>query len=274
MRHLLAIGLTLLCSSAAFAQTSSVPPEDFNNSRRLSGDAINVCFDRTSLARQFDEAVAQAIGDALFLKVTVVEGFGGFPLSGDGFLDELTLAMNNTCDMFMGVSVSVNAPISEAFALTRPYATIPFVVAVAEPDWQNLGDIPKDRKLGTAMASLGEMNYITWAQQQPEAERWVRFPYADYDKMATRVIDGTIAGMIVWQPALAQVLAKRPDAAVLRVIANDPLPLASVSVGALVSSRNSFLRSQVDQAIDALTADGTLAGLMAEYGYEGRPGGG
>ena len=56
MRPLLAIGLTLLCSGAAFAQTSSVPPEDFNNSRRLSGDAINVCFDRTSLGRPFDEA--------------------------------------------------------------------------------------------------------------------------------------------------------------------------------------------------------------------------
>lgn len=272
MLRFLALGLTLLSTSAALAQSAGVPPEEMTNSRRLAGDSINVCFDRTSLGRTFDESVAKAIGDALFLEVNVVEGFGGFPLSGDGFLDELTLAMNNTCDMFMGVSVSANSPYSEAFSLTRPYATIPFVLVVADPQWQALGDIPKDRRLGTAMASLGEMNYITWAQQQPEAERWVRFPYADFDKMTTRVLDGTIAGMVLWQPALARVLQNRTDAASLRIISNDPVPAAEVQVGALVSSRNSFLRSQVDQAIDALVADGTIAALMEEQGYTGHAG--
>lgn len=272
MIRILALCLGLVSASAAYAQSAGVPPEELNNTRRLAGDSINVCFDVTSLARQFDEQVAKAIGDALFLQVNVVEGFGGFPLNGDGFLDELTLAMNNTCDMFMGVAVSANSPLSDAFALTRPYATIPFVFAVVDPEWQSLGDVPKDRRLGTAMASLGEMNYITWAQQQPEADRWIRFPYADYNKMATRVLDGTIAGMVLWQPALAQLQKDRPEAAALRIVANDPIPSADVKVGALVSSRNSFLRSQVDQAIDALVADGTIADLMAAAGYEGTAG--
>ena len=146
------------------------------------------------------------------------------------------------------------------------------MIAVAEPGWESLGDIPKDRKLGTAMASLGEMNYITWAQQQAKADRWIRYPYADFNKMATRVLDGTIAGMVLWQPALARLQKERPDAAKLRIIANDPIPLADVSVGALVSSRNSFLRSQVDQAIDALVQDGTIATLMEKYGYSGHAG--
>ena len=272
MLRSLVLGFALLSTGAAFAQSAGVPPEEMDNTRRLAGDAINVCFDITSLGRQFDQEVAQAIGDALFLEVNVVEGFGGFPLNGDGFIDELTLAMNNTCDLFMGVSISSNSPVAEAFSLTRPYATIPFVMVVADADWQKLGDIPKDRKLGTAMASLGEMNYITWAQQQPEAERWVRFPYADYDKMATRVLDGTIAGMVLWEPALTALQAKRPDAATLRVVANDPIPESEVHVGALVSSRNSFLRSQVDQAIDALVADGTIDALLEEYGYSGHAG--
>jgi polar amino acid transport system substrate-binding protein len=272
MLRSLVLGLTLLATGAAFAQSSGIPPEEMNNTRRLAGDAINVCFDITSLGRQFDEDIAKAIGDALFLQVNVIEGFGGFPLNGDGFIDELTLAMNNSCDLFMGVSVSANSPVSDAFSLTRPYATMPFVLVVADPNWQSLGDIPKDRRLGTAMASLGEMNYITWAQQQPEADRWVRFPYADFNKMTTRVLDGTIAGMVLWQPALAKLQKERPDAAALRVIANDPIPAADVHVGALVSSRNSFLRSQVDQAIDALVADGTIAALMDQYGYTGHAG--
>ena len=272
MFRFLATGLAMLVATSAFAQSAGVPPEEMNNTRRLAGDQINVCFDVTSLGRQFDQTVAQAIGDALFLQVNVIDGFGGFPLNGDGFIDELTLAMNNTCDMFMGVSISSNSPVAEAFSLTRPYATIPFVLAVTDPDWQSLGDIPKDKKLGTAMASLGEMNYITWAQQQPEAERWIRYPYADYDKMTTRLLDGTIAGMVLWEPALVSVQEKRTDADALRVVANDPIPDSEVHVGALVSSRNAFLRNQVDQAIDALVADGTIQALLDQFGYSGHPG--
>lgn len=272
MSRFVAIAIALLCTTAASAQTAGVPPEELNNTRRLAGDSIKACFDVTSLGRPFDEAVAKAIGDALFLDVNVVEGFGGFPLNGDGFMDELTLAMNNTCDVFMGVSVSANSPFSEAFALTRPYATIPFVFAVSDPDWQSITDIPLDRPLGTAMASRGEMQYITWAQQQPEGESWARFPYPDPNKMATRVLDGTIAGMILWQPALARVRSTMPEAKALRVIDSTPIPAAAVSVGALVSSRNEFLRSEMDQAIDALVADGTIDALMVEFGYEGLSG--
>ncbi|QQR39652.1 substrate-binding periplasmic protein [Devosia rhizoryzae] len=272
MLRFLAVALTLLSATAAQAQTAGIPPEELTNTRRLAGNSINACFDVTSLGRPFDEAVAKAIGDALFLEVNVVEGFGGFPLNGDGFMDELTLAMNNTCDVFMGVSVSANSPFSEAFSLTRPYATIPFVLAVSDPEWQSLGDIPKDRPLGTAMASMGEMQYITWAQQQPEGQSWVRYPYPDPIKMATRVLDGTIAGMILWQPALARLQAERPETEALRIIDSAPIPGAAVSVGALVSSRNGFLRSEMDQAIDALVADGTIDALMAEYGYEGSAG--
>ncbi|WP_161796946.1 substrate-binding periplasmic protein [Devosia soli] len=272
MLRFLAFAIALFSAGTAFAQTAGVPPEELNNTRRLAGDSINVCFDVTSLGRPFDEDVARAIGDALFLEVNVIDGFGGFPLNGDGFMDELTLAMNNTCDVFMGVSVSANSPFSEAFALTRPYASIPFVFVASDPAYQSLGDIPKDRPLGTAMASMGEMNYITWAQQQPDGQSWVRYPYADPDKMATRVLDGTIAGMIVWQPAFSRVLAERSDADALRIIDPSPLPEAFVRVGALVSSRNGFLRSQMDQAIDALVADGTIAALLEKYGYEGKAG--
>ena len=269
---LLAPALLLLSTGAALAQTSGVPPEEFDNTRRQAGDSIQVCFDRTSIGRPFDEAVAKALGEALFLEVKVMEGFGGFPVTGDGFMDELNLAMNNDCDMFMGVSVSPNTPLSDSFSITRPYATIPFVLAVKNPDWKSLGDIPKTLRLGTAMASVGEMNYITWAQQRSKPERWVRLPYADPNLMATRVLDGTIAGMILWQPVLARLQQERPEAAALHVIPNAPIPESETRVGALVSSRNGFLRSQIDQAIDALVADGTIDGLLEQFGYAGRAG--
>lgn len=272
MLRFLAPALFLVGTGMAFAQTSGIPPEELTNTRRQAGDAINVCVDATGQSRAFDLDVARAIGDALFLQVNPIEGFGGFPVNGDGFIDELTLAMNNTCDLFMGVSVSTEAQVSEAFSITRPYVTIPFVLAVANPDWQKLADIPLDQRLGTAMASIGEMTYITWAQQRAKSERWIRLPYADPNLMATRVLDGTIAGMILWQPALAKLQQERTEAQTLRIIGTDPVAETAIRVGALVSSRNSFLRNQVDQAIDALTADGTIDALLEKHHYMGHAG--
>jgi polar amino acid transport system substrate-binding protein len=143
---------------------------------------------------------------------------------------------------------------------------------VANTEWQRLGDIPKSVRLGTALASLGERNFIVYNEQQPKEQRWVRLPYADPNLMATRVLDGTIGGMVLWQPVLARLIAERPEAAQLRVIANDPMGDSVVQVGALVSSRNGFLRSQVDETIDALVADGTIDALLKQFGYSGRAG--
>src|SRR5690606_8633327 len=73
MRKFLTAAMLVLSSMAAQAQLSEVPPEEIDNSVRLSGDTLRVCFDRTSVIRAFDGDVANAIGEALFLTVEVQE---------------------------------------------------------------------------------------------------------------------------------------------------------------------------------------------------------
>jgi len=269
MMRFLFIFIALMMAGEAFAQSSGVPPELMNNTRRQNGEAINVCLDRSGTSRAFDQDVAQAIGDALFLNVKFTEGFGGFPIDGAGFMDELLLAMNNTCDVFMGITVQTNSPFPDSVAVSRPYATMPFVMAVTDPNWQKLGDIPRERMLGTSMQSLGELVYLTWSLQQPKEQRWRRLPYADPKLMLKRVEDGRLGGMLIWQPTLAQVLREDPSITNLRLIPTDPVPTASIRVGALVSSKDSFLRDQIDQTIDALVKDGTIDALMKKHGYTG-----
>lgn len=268
---LLACAMSLV-AGLAHAQSSGVPEELLNSNRRQQGDAITVCNDASSKIRDFDRDVARAIGDALFLDVKFEEGFRGFPLSGDGFLDELRIAMTNTCDLLMGISVQEESPFPDWTMVTRPYATIPFVLAVKEPGWQSLADIPLDRVIGTAIQSMGELVYITWSRQQPKDKRWVRLPYADPELMLRRVEDGKIAGMLLWQPVLAALKAHHPEAGNLRVIATAPVPASATRVGALVGVRDTYLRTQIDKAIDALVSDGTIAAIMAKHGYEGTPG--
>lgn len=267
-------GLVIASAMAipVLAQSSGVPEELLKNTRRQQGDGLTFCNDVNSRMRDFDRDVAQAIGDALFLKVNFEEGFGGFPLSGDGFLQELQVAMTNSCDVMMGLSVQEESAFPEWAAMSRPYASFPYVLAVVEPDWQSLSDIPYNRLLGTAMQSIGELVYITWSQQQPENKRWLRLPYANMDLMVKRVSDGSLGGILLWQPVYAQLLANNPEAKKLRLIDMKPLPETYTKVGALVSARDSFLRTELDQAIDALLADGTIAKIMEKHGFKGVPG--
>lgn len=259
--------LLTLFPLAAAAQDAGVPDSLLQERRREQGDALTVCQDSGSPIRDFDRDVARAIGDALFLQVRFEEGFRGFPISGDGFLQELRIAMTNRCDLMMGMSVQEETPFPDWVQMTRPYAAFDYVLAVTDPGWTALGQIPTDRVIGTQLGSIGELVFITWNQQRAEGTRYRRLPYADGGLMLRRVLDGRLAGMLVWRPVLARIAAENPGAAALHQIDTAPMPHTVTRVGALVSSKDSFLRSQVDQAIDALTADGTIGGIMARYGY-------
>lgn len=272
MLKLLMAGLIgLAATTASFAQSYGVPAELLKNTRRMDGDKLQVCVDITGKLQPFDRAVATALAEALFLKPEFHEGFGGYPTSGEGFLDELQIAMTNSCDVMLGMTVQENSPYPEWAVLSRPYVSLPYMLAVKD-DYKALNDIPKSRKLGTALSSMGERVFITWNQQQPKEQRFIRLPYADMDLMTKRVADGSIAGMVIWQPVFAELQKSNPDAAGLHTIPLAPVPDTVTRVGILIKARDSYLRSQIDAAIDALVEDGTIAAIMEDFGYTGTAG--
>jgi polar amino acid transport system substrate-binding protein len=82
------------------------------------------------------------------------------------------------------------------------------------------------------------------------------------DELALRALSNkTIGAALVWAPSF---WALQNDAAFagLRVIASRPLPQSPVDVAATLLSRESFLRSNIDQAIAALTANGTIQAIL------------
>lgn len=274
-RSLLALALAAACAllpNLALGQGFGVPEELLENTRPVQGDAMTVCIDPLSIGAPFDRDVSQAIADALFLTPTFADAPSGFPLDALGYFDELQIAMTNTCDMLAGISLQPNSPFPEWATVTRPYAQIPFVLAVTDPSYGSLADIPRDRFLGTALGSQGELQLLTYLSQLPQAQQWRRLPYADPDLMLQRLLDGRLAGILIWQPALMKITAGDPAAMGIRIIPTDPVPPADVAVGALVSNRDTFLRSQIDDAIGALVADGTIAAIMEQHGITGTPG--
>lgn len=269
---LLAGLLALAGAGSAFAQAGGLPQELQNNTTRLQGDQITFCLDEQSVGAPFDHRVGEAIASALLLNAKFTRAPSGFGLDAQGYLDELQIVMANECDVLLGVSLQPNFPYPEWASPTRAYAQVPFVLAVTDPSYNSLADIPKTRKLGTALGSIGEYAFITYNQQLPEAERWKRLPYADPKLMVTRLKDGTLGGIILWGPSLSRAVGGNPADAGLRVIDTSPVAQSFVLVGALVSSRDTFLRSQVDSAISSLIADGTMQSLLDEFGYQGKPG--
>lgn len=263
---------TLASAGPSLGQGFGVPEELLNNTRPVQGDAIQICIDPLSVGAEFDRAVSQAIADALFLTPTFHDAPSGFPLDGLGYLDELQIAMTNTCNMLAGISLQPNSPFPAWATTTRSYAQVPFVLVAADPAYQTLSDIPRDKFIGTALGSLGESQFLAFVAQQPRDQQWRRLPYADPELMVRRLLDGKLAGILIWQPALARVTGGDPGAQGMRIIPTDPLPPVEVSVGALVSNRDAFLRSQIDEAIGALVADGTIAAIMEEHGVAGTPG--
>jgi len=269
---LLAGSLAFGFSAPATAQNFGVPQELLNNTRPVQGDSIRVCIDNLSVGAPFDQAVSEAIANALFLTPQIGIAPGGFPLDGMGYFDELQIAMNNSCDMLPGISIQPGATFPAWATVTRPYAQVPFVFVVTDPTYKTLDDVPRDRKIGTALGSLGESQLLIYMVQRPKEDQWVRLPYADPALMLKRLLDGSLGGIYIWQPSLMKVTNGDPEAMGLHIIPTDPMPAVSVQVGALVSTRDSFLRSQIDDAIGALVADGTIAGIMAEHGYAGTAG--
>lgn len=272
---ILAVSLcSLFPAPFAAAQDGEVPPQLLNTTRRQQGDVLKVCTDAYSPGGAFDAEVAKAIADALFLTVEFHPTPTGFPLNGGGFLAEVQVALNNTCDLMMGMAVQTTSPFPDWATVTRPYASISFVAAVIDPAFTKLGDIPKDRLIGTAVGSKAEQVFLTWLGQQPEDQRWNRLPYADPHLMLKRLRDGRIGGMMLYQPAFLQLMREdKEGGAMPRSVPFDPVPMQDVRVGGIVNTRDTFLRSQVDEAIDALVADGTIAAIMERMEIIGTPGG-
>lgn len=266
IRSLLSAAFAVL-AGAALAQDGTVPPQLLGTQRPLNGDTIRFCIDASSVGAGFDRAVAKAIADVLLVKATFVQAPAGFPLDAGGYLDELQLTMSTECDALAGISLQPNMAFPEWASVTRAYADVPFVLVAADPSYHSLGDIPRDRIIGTAIGSIGEAVFLTYIAQLPANQQWRRLPYADPKLMLTRLRDGTLGGMILWQP----VLSRLGDIGDVHTISSAPAPESSVLVGMLVSSRDQFLRGSIDEAIGALIADGTIATLMQQFGYAGEP---
>jgi polar amino acid transport system substrate-binding protein len=265
----LALAVTALLPAPALAQQEpeffDVPfaPGQWNLGRRLDESQLRYCVDRRDPDWQVAGAIADAIAGALLLepKPYVVES--------DIVLEDITRVyalMLEHCDIHMGFKLIPDG-YADWITLSRAYYEAQYVYVTADPNLRALADLPPDRPIGAAIGTTAQVRLVTYVSAQPPEKRWPIYPYGTNDLALSLLLKGDVSVALVWAPSLWAKQQADPAYAKLRVIDSRPLPPTSLGVGALMLSNETFLRTAVDQAIAALTTDGTIQSILNKYKF-------
>lgn len=253
----LSVVLSLVVAGAARAQDTPYVPDESRFGRHQSGATLSYCLD----ARDPDLPVARRIGEAIAAALLLQ----GKPheigqIVGED-LDNLYRVFLETCDVFLGFKLIPDGYPSW-LVVTRPYYRTSYVVVTADRQWQALADMPPSLAIGSTIGTSADLRLIQYLEALPAERRWSRFPMGS-DELALRALQrGSVGAALVWGPSLWALRAGDPALAGLRELAPRPLPVSTADVGATLLARETFLRASVDQAIAALTADGTIQAIL------------
>lgn len=236
--------------------------------RRLDESQLRYCVDQ----RDPDWEVAGAIADALALGLLLeprrhlVEG--AIPIED---ITKVYAIMLEHCDIHMGFKLIPQA-YPDWVTVTRAYYDAEYVFVSANPDIQSLADLRPSRPIGATMGTAAHLRLVSYLLALPAEDRWPTYPMGTGNLALESLLGGRVDVANVWAPSLWAKQQEDPAYAGLYVIDPDPLPPTTLGVGALLLSNETFLRAAIDEAIAALRADGTIAGILDEYGFPAKAG--
>jgi polar amino acid transport system substrate-binding protein len=251
----------------AVAQDTPYVPDEWKYGRRQSGTTLQYCLDTRDPDLPVSRKIAQAIAGALLLEPKPHE-LGQISAGED--LDNLYRVFLETCDVFLGFKLIPDA-YPQWLAVTRPYYRTSYVVVTANAQWKSLADMPRSQAIGATIGTSADIRLIQYLQSLPSDSQWSRFPMGS-DELALRALARNAVGAaLVWGPSFWALQPTDPAFAGLRIMPSRPLPDSAVDVGATLLARETFLRSNIDQAIGALTADGTIQSILDSEKFPASP---
>lgn len=268
------LALALLVSVAALspARVSAAEPEFYDKpyaekqwtyGRRLDEAQLRYCVDE----RDPDWEVAAAIADAIALGLLLEPQ--RYVVKSNFVIEDITKVyeiMLKHCDIHMGFKL-IPQGYPDWVTLSRPYYEAQYVFAAADPEIKTLSDLAPGRPIGATMGTSAHLRLVSYLTALPAENRWPAYPMGTGDLALKSVLNGTVDVALVWGPKLWAKQREDPAYADFHVIDPNPLPPTTLGVGALLLSNETFLRTAVDVAIAALSADGTIARILEEYEF-------
>ena len=252
---------------AAFSQNALVPQDFLTNKRLSTGDRIRYCLNMSSVLVEFDREIGREIAGALFLEPEFFEvktPTDPYPLDYrmDVTEEDLFIFMNRRCDAFLGFSISPDDT-PDWLQPTRPYHSTAFRIVATRKDVRALADLPASSSVGTWMGSSPDSAFRVFLSTSGASLRRLPYPHNLY--LVDRLRDGTLQAAMIWEPALYLGGQGGPQKLGLSVLNGFPFTVATIDFGIALRSNESYLRAQLDSAIDALVRDGTLEKLRRKF---------
>jgi polar amino acid transport system substrate-binding protein len=256
-----AILVMLGAAGTATAQSPSTQTpyvvDEFKFGHRQDGTSLHYCVDGRDPDLPVARRIGEAIAKALLLEPKPHE-IGENTASED--IDHLYRVFLETCDVYLGFKLIPDA-YPPWLAVTRPYYRASYMTVTAGA-WNSLADMPRAQAIGATMGTSADFRLIQYLQSLPQSDQWSRFPMASDEAALQAVVKNTVGTALVWGPSFWALQRGEPAFASLRVISSKPLPESGIDVGATLLAKESFLRSNIDQAIASLTADGSIKAIL------------
>lgn len=237
--------------------------EQWKLGRRLDGSALRYCVDQRDPDWEVAAEIADSIAASLLLEPQ------RYVVERDYITEDITKVYGillEHCDFYMGFKL-IPGGYSGWAALTRAYYESEYVFVTADPDLGALEDVAPGRTIGATLGTAAHIRLVSYLSALPAAERWPTFPMGTNDRGIDALLDGTVDVALVWAPTLWARQRQEPALSGLHVIAPAPLPPTALGVGALLLANETFLRAALDEAIAALSRDGTIAGILEAHAF-------
>jgi len=237
--------------------------EQWNYGRRLDESQLRFCVDGQDPDWEISAEIGQALALALLLEPVP------HVVRRETVIEDITViyeTMLKHCDVFLGFKL-IPEGYQDWLTLTRPYYAARYDFVTLDPALRSLGDLARDRPIGAKMGTMAFLSLVFYRGTVPAAERWPLFPMGSNEQTIDALAGGRVDVGLIWAPTLWAGQRAGSVPATLRRIDPAPLAPASIPVGAVLLSDETFLRTALDEAIAALTADGTIAEILARFDF-------
>jgi len=246
-----------------FYDNQPYAPNQWEIGRPLNQSELRYCVDPRDPSWQVDGEIADAIAQILLLepKRYVVPN----EFANEDFTKVYAILLQD-CDVYMGFKLIPDG-YPDWVTLTRPYDEISYEFVAAKPNLHALADLPPGRPVAGTLGTTATIRVSTYSATLPPDKRWPVFPFNADDLALASLLKGEADVAVVWGPSFWNKQQHDPAYAALHVIDSKPLPPTTLGVGGLLLKQNAFMRTQIDQAITTLAANGTIQAILDKYKY-------
>lgn len=240
-------------------------PGQWNIGRQLDRSHLRYCVDRRDPDWEVAAAIADAIAAGLLLEPS------RYLIESGTVREDITRVYQTLlehCDIQMGFKL-IPEGLPEWVIVTRPYYFAGYVFVTADPELASIGDLAPSRPIAATLGTAAHLQLVSYISALPPENRWRIFPLGTNELSIQTLLNGTADVALVWGPTFWAMQKADPALATLRIIPPTPLRFNDVGVGGIMLSEYTFLRTAIDEAIAALTADGTIAEILEHYDFIG-----